>query len=288
MQLIISMGKINKAFALLLTLTIAMSCLSVLIVKPTNAQTIPKPTVPQFTVEYLTQTSVIPATTPTYTIDPYSGQQKILNQGRQSYNVTSGWLELKIKNQPFTPYNNSDGVYISLYYNLRYKGHYETNWTYYPFNPDGISSKIYGGWDMTYLIPYTASNTEYTTITSGLDKLGIPNYGQVDFQVQAQIGYIQDTGDAFAARVWGIHYNFTGETSDWSNTQTVTISATSASSNPTSTMSPTPTVPEFTLLAIVLLLVAIPFVTVLLTLKRKRFAMWVRQARFCQWLLSLY
>ncbi|MCW3995187.1 MAG: hypothetical protein NWE98_03435 [Candidatus Bathyarchaeota archaeon] len=216
---------------------------SLIIVEPATAQSIPKPSKPEFTVKYITQTTIVPETTPTYTIDPYSGKEKILTPGRSSYNYTSGWLELKIKNQPFTPYINSDGRYIELYYNLRYKGHYGTSWNYYPFNPDGISTKTYGGWDMTYLIPYNASDTEYTIISTGLDNLGIPHYGQVDFQVQAQIGYIQDTGDAFAARVWGIHYNFTGESSDWSDTQTITISEIATSPNqtetPTSTLTPT-------------------------------------------------
>ena len=48
MYLILSMGKISRIVASLLTLTIIMSCLTLLTVKPADAQSIPKPAIPEF------------------------------------------------------------------------------------------------------------------------------------------------------------------------------------------------------------------------------------------------
>jgi len=77
---------------------------------------------------------------------------------------------------------------------------------------------------MAYLIPFEPSNSEYITVSMPLGTSGIPDYGKIDFQIQAQTGYIQAERSAFAARVWGIHYNFTGQSSDWSNIRTIAIS----------------------------------------------------------------
>ncbi len=55
-------------------------------VNPANAQSIPKPSVPEFTLRYVVQPYYIPATTPTYTIDPYTGEQKIQASGSPSQN----------------------------------------------------------------------------------------------------------------------------------------------------------------------------------------------------------
>jgi hypothetical protein len=217
-----------KSLAFLLALLIALSSLTMLTVKPVTAQSIPKPSVPEFVVILADHSYEVPATTPTYTIDPFTGEQKQVSSGYASYHVENKSIEFTIKNQPFTPYNDSDGHYIGLYYNFRYKGHYGTSWWYDPFTPDGKSSKTYGGWDMTYLIPYTPSNSDYTIVSMPLDGL----YGEVDFQVQAQIGYIQAEGNAFAARVWGIHYNFTGQSSEWSTTQTISLTNSSVSNSP--------------------------------------------------------
>jgi hypothetical protein len=217
-------------------LAVILAASSLFMVYPINAQSIPRPSVPQFTATLVDHSYYTPSTTPTYTIDPYSGEQKQVSSGSPSHYVENKSIEIRIKNQPFTSYTDSGGHYISLYYNFRYKGHFENDWTYYPFNPDGESSQSYGGWDFTYLVPYKASNSEYTVVTPSYSEFYIPDYGQVDFQVQAQIGYIQEEGNAYTARVYGNHYNFTGQSSDWSSTQTVSITeaATSPSSNPTS------------------------------------------------------
>lgn len=180
-----------------------------------------KLSVPEFTVNIVDHSYDTPPTTPTYTTDPYTGEQKQTTTGSPSYHIENKSIEITIKNQPFTPYTDSNGYYIGLYYNFRYKGHFEADWAYDPFKPDDISSKSYGGWDMTYLT-YNASKSEYTIVPKTFNYFGT-NYGQVDFQVQAQIGYIQEMGSAYSARIWGNFYNFTGQSSDWSSSQTITI-----------------------------------------------------------------
>ncbi len=219
-----------------ITLTLILAASSLLWVEFASAQSIPTPSVPELKVRLVDNSYDVPATTPTYTVDPYTGQQKQVTSGSHSYRVENKTIELSIKNQPFTPYNDSEGHYIGLYYNLRYKGHYGTSWRYDPFTPEGESSKVYGGWDMTYLIPYTPSNSEYTTISMPLGGL----YGEVDFQVQAQIGYIQQEGSDLMRRVFYVHYNFTGQSSDWSPIQTIALSESSASTEPTPSPTPSP------------------------------------------------
>jgi hypothetical protein len=47
------MGKISKTLALLLTVIIATSCLTLFIFKPANAQSTAKPSIPQFTLSFV-------------------------------------------------------------------------------------------------------------------------------------------------------------------------------------------------------------------------------------------
>jgi hypothetical protein len=172
--------------------------------------------------------------------------------------VDSKSIEFTIKNQQFTPYIDSSGNTIGLYYNFRYKGNYVNNWTYYPENSNGQSVIHYNGglgYDYEMYPPiYGASNSDYTLLTLGLSFLG-PPLGQtipigvnVNFQAQALIGY-------FNKNEFG-YYILTGESSDWSSTKTITIGETSASTSPT----PTPTVPEFSWLAILPLFVSVLFI----------------------------
>jgi hypothetical protein len=233
----------NRTITIALIASLLLS--GILFTESTNAQSITKPLVPEATAKLVDQSYDTPATAPTYTTDPYNGQQKQVTSGTPSYHVEKKNIEITIRNQLFTPYNDSAGRYIGIYYNLRFKGHYGSDWAYDPFTPEDESSKSYGGWDMTYLIPYTPSDSQYTTISLPLGTSGIANYGVIDLQVQAQIGYIQAEGNSLIARIYGIRYNFTGQSSDWSTTQTITIddSATSYSTSaPTQIQTiPTPT-----------------------------------------------
>lgn len=293
------MDNVNKSLALILILIMAISSLSLMMVKPAFAQSIPMPSAPTFTVQYIDYTTYV---APTYTINPYTGQNQTTSYGGQIDNQT---MEFIIKNQPFTPYTDSNGNHIGLYYNFRFKGHYGDDWTYFPFavfnNTVTNQSQIqtthsYGPYSGGFFVYYSASNSESTFLSIKLSTLtdyptgtGIPNDSLVDFRVQAQIGHIDDIPSGLLA---GDFYSFTGESSDWSNTQTLNvnynsnstasatspnptftqtpISATSPTQTPSQTPTSTQTVPEFTSLTIPLLIITIVVAGLLVYFKKHK------------------
>ena len=232
----------NKPATLLLIAVLAVS--SLIMVSSAFAQSITKPSVPEFTLKYVDNSYDVP---PTYEIDQYTGENVTAKYG---YHVENRSIEFTFKNQPFAPYTDSSGNNIQLYYNFRFRGNYGEAWTYYPEDSKGRSVIHYGGGiqvDDTQLYPplYPASNSDYTVVSLRLGLLGppvgsqeIPDGVEVDFQAQALIGY-------FNRNDYG-YYIFTGESSDWSNTQTLTIgegqtSTPSPSTTPPPSSSPAPT-----------------------------------------------
>jgi hypothetical protein len=224
------MDSIRKSFALILILIMAIS--SLMIVKPAFAQT-PKPSVPEFTLKFVAHPYDV---APTTTIDPYTGKIVTTQAG---YHVENRSIELVIKNQHFTPYKDANGNNIVLSYNVSVKGHYVDDWKYYP--------------DAYWKIPLMPSNGDYSVISfgSGYNEsdpysylMDIPDSGQIDFRVEQRIGYYVEK-QVYYSIPGGPFYNvtFTGQTSGWSNTQTITISdgstSTSTSPNPTSSSNST-------------------------------------------------
>ncbi len=204
---------------------------SLMIVESAFAQSIPKPSVPEFTLKYVDYSY---DTSPTYGIDQFTGKTVVTDEGEHFDNRS---VVFAIRNQPFIPYVDWDNKTIGLYYNFRYKGHFGNAWEYYTFSESGQSWR-YGSAFFVFIekSPYqelSASNSEYTDITLRLPFLfgyGKPPMGtQVDFQVQALIGKITYAGDGY--------YNFAGERSDWSNTQILDIPS-SGSSYSCSSFSP--------------------------------------------------
>jgi hypothetical protein len=178
------MGKICKTYALFLTLIIATSCLTLLIVKPAVAQTITKPSVPQFSLKYV-----------------------------------NGSVEVTIVNQLFAP-SAVEGHELRLYYDIRWKEHSLTDWNYlYPLSLLFEASNSVVG---------KVGDTSVTIISYGLNANNGDNAQlngdfagkQIDFQVQALIGYYVLFTTQANERY---HYPFHGESSGYSNTQTITI-----------------------------------------------------------------
>jgi hypothetical protein len=138
-----------------------------------------------------------------------------------SVNFVNGTIEVKIKNQSFVPYYDANsGWNISLCYNIRMKEHSEQNWTNLYLIED---------------VP-THSNSDYTILSYPLsdentnsyilgDKIWLLPFGsQVDFQVEAMIGYVHRVYNPNATSQLEMYpYVFTGETSGWSSIQTLTI-----------------------------------------------------------------
>ena len=198
----------RKIATLILIAVLALSGLAM--VSSAFAQPIPKPSVPEFTVRQVNNWYDVPTT---YTIDKYTGET-ITHPG---YRVDNKSVEITVKNQPFT----SDWSGVKLYYAVRYKGHYEEDW-----------------WNFFTLDNYPVqSGSEYTVISLPLAHFDFPVRAEVDFQVQALIGNVK----LVESRLWGVpnYYEFTGETSDWCDTQTLTIE-TSHTPEPTNPTSPTP------------------------------------------------
>ena len=209
------MGCTSKTLALTLVL---LTILSSLTLQPANAKTNPKPSVPEFTIQYVAHPYDVPTT---YTTDPYTGET-ITHPG---YHVENRSRVLVIKNQPLPP-DLSNGK-VTVYYQVRYKGHYSDN-----------------EWYEVYHLPDypVQSDSEYTTISPKLNiqsKSASTDGAKIDFQVQALIGSIY----LVEARLYGgaNYWTFDGEKSDWSSTQTITVNL----PTPTpSTSSPTPTTPS--------------------------------------------
>jgi hypothetical protein len=203
----------------------------------TGGSSILKPSVPEFTLRYIDLSYDVP---PTYGTDPYTGKTIITQDG---YHVDNRSLQFTIKNQPFAPYTDSNGTHIGLYYNFRIKGAYGTEWDYYPFAPNGWTTRRYGGMfggnSTESPADLAQSNSEYTTITIQIPGVyRVPAEAQLEVQAQALIGHMEPTDYMMAGHV----YAFTGESSGWSNTQTLTISESQTpNSSPATTPTPTPT-----------------------------------------------
>jgi hypothetical protein len=181
--------------------------------------------VPEFTVKYIDYSYDVP---PTYGIDQYTGETVITKEG---YHIADRTVEFTIKNQPFTSYEDANGSEIELYYNFRFKGYYGSEWSYYPFKPNGYSTITYGMLTGDLSPKLSQSNTDYTNISIDLGILlsissgytGSYNFtsgGQMEFQAQAVVGHIDYEASGLIA---GSYYIFTGETSDWSETQTIIL-----------------------------------------------------------------
>ena len=239
------MGNIRKSLSSILVLILALS-ISIAFT-PAFAQTptpspvpIPTPSIPQFTVKFVNSSYVIPASS---SINPYTSQ----NITSPSQYIENDSVQVIVNNQPFTPQWVQEGssTFIdSLFYNVRMKGHFTDNWTEL-YNPN-----------VDYPIQ---SNSNYTLVYSlNVDSNGASSGYQLDFQVQALIGAVHRGYNASATNQLEMYpYVFTGETSDWSNTQTITITEGSISPSSSPNPTPTPTVPEFSSWTIQLLLTII-------------------------------
>ena len=223
------MGSASKTFALILTLIIAMSCVTLLMLKPVNAQSIPKPSVPEFTVQYICVKNYVQ---PTTTTDPYTGQT--ITQGGY-YTQSDPFIKITIKNQPF---DKSINKTMGLFYQVDGKGHFSGNWvviTYWLATTPNVQYPTQ--W------PEQDYSSQYTVLEyKSLSGLPIPSQGQMDFQVQAGIGTLSNDANSghWLVDLYQPDYVLNGKNSGWSDTQTLTISQGSNSTAVPSTLSQIP------------------------------------------------
>src|SRR3990172_3246038 len=200
----------KKYVVLYLIVSLAVS--SLILVNHASAS-IPKPAVPEFSLKSVENPYDVP---PTITIDHYTGKTIITDFGRHVENKS---IEIRIKNQPFTPFsiNGSD---VNLYYEVQIKGYYANDSSWTPFTHTPHITPIQQGEQ------FFQSNSDYTVISKLHD---FPIGAKIDFQIRAIIGYTIIANYAF---LLSHPSEFHGEIGDWSNTQTLTIGA-DAASNPT-------------------------------------------------------
>jgi hypothetical protein len=216
----------RKLVTLLLVTVLTVS--SLVMVGSVFAQSNTNPSVPDFTLRYVDYSYDIP---PVYGVDEYTGETVIKHYGDH---VDKRTVEIKITNQPFKPYNDEENHTINLYYNVQVRGHFGGCW------------KILYGDNAHYRIQ--DYNSQYTIInyTYAYNRREIPRNGEMDFQVQASIGY--ESASRNPSTGWMdpyYFYNIVGEKSDWSDIQTISIpdgavSKSSGSSSPATTPTPTP------------------------------------------------
>jgi hypothetical protein len=229
------MARMGKYLCLCLVVILAVSMF--LMMNSTNAQTIPKPSVPEFTVKFIDNSYDV---LPSATIDPYTGKT-IINAG---HHVENRNIEFSIRNQGW------NDVY-GINYNIRVKGHFEENWTNVfseTFDSPTMSNSTY-----TILVFSSSDNTTYKGFYRGWGEIYAPSEGKIDFQVQAFVrGYVPSDS------MFGGMSERTLTKSDWSNTQTITIGEESSTPNPS------PTVPEFPItLSLVAVLVSLSLLLVI-------------------------
>jgi hypothetical protein len=188
---------------------------------------IPQPSTPDFTLKLIDSSHDIPATS---TTDPYTGKN-VITEGSH---VDARTIEIRIQNEPFTPFTITEGTAnwtVGFCYNIRWKGHYEQDW-YEIYSPTkGMLSREEGS-ETIYSNQGKYSSIDGLTLNSqGIYKT-FPIGAEIDFQVEAMIGYIHRVVDD-GMNPWV----FTGETSGWSSTQTVTIGDTTRTASPASSQS---------------------------------------------------
>lgn len=207
----------NKLLALTLIALLASSTLIIIVADTVTASSLP---VPQFTVRYIDDSYDV--NTP-LSIDPFTGE----SIPATSYHVDHSYIQVSFENNklPAIPADS----HSEYYYNIRYKGQYTNNW----IEPRSASDEYYR---TSY---FKTVNFSLGDISSSAGTQ-LPAGTKIDFQVQLMYGGIgMNFSDA-----WGFGpLYFAGETSEWSNTQTVTLgnASSSHSSNPTQTTTQNPT-----------------------------------------------
>jgi hypothetical protein len=217
---------VSKRATLLFIAILTVSSLTV--IESALAQSVPKPSVPDFTVKLVAHPYDVPPTTTT-TIDQYTGKEIVTTT--PGYHVENKSIEITIKNQPFTPYTDTHGYEINLYYNVRSKGHFGDDWDW---------KELYSHYKGSSSANPVQSSSEYTVLSLSAD---YPDDAQVDFQVEAIVGHYYD--ELAGRPILPLYVLSVDQPSGWSSTQTITIgedqtSTPSPATTPTSPPSSTP------------------------------------------------
>jgi hypothetical protein len=182
---------------LALTLALILAVTSIVMVKSAHAQSIHKPSVPEFTAKL--------------TSSPAESQ---------SVNRT---IELSIKNQPFV--SN-----YGFFYNVRMRVN-DGNWGLLYPNSNSVPSQSNGEYTiLSYSSGYLGVEYQYHL---GYKVENLTAGDTIDFQVLAMVGSIQRVINPNFTNHYNMYpYVFNGETGDWSNIRTITIPSSELSPTP--------------------------------------------------------
>lgn len=214
-----------------------LSCVCLIILTLFSSATIeasvasmPKPSIPQFNVKLVDSSYDTSSTT---SVDPYTGK----TETQAGSHIESRTIEIYIKRESIEPFivETPTGNWTAgLQYNIRWKGHFEQEWHEIYTATNGYAGGII---EVDYLV--VSYEGKYSSEGLNLYYQGLiakfPSGGQVDFQVEAMVGYVHR--DPLA-----LGWVFTGETSGWTGTQTLTITETA----PTPDTSPSSSTPQGT------------------------------------------
>lgn len=232
------MVKMRKAVVLIAIFTLMFSI--IFTADSVNAQSIPEPSEPEITLNFL-----------------HSDYLKTNSTNGTTQRCDNNTIIITIKNQAYVFSN--PGITYQIFYNIRIKNHQAQEWQWIELYPIGT---YYQEEFTSYLQEHLASirdntpkqsSSEYTIIpltyyNPPLDSEGISfpiNFNSsIDIQIKALVGHnIQGwVADILQSPVLGGHFKTVtalDETSNWSNTQTLTIPE--KENYPT----PTPTIPEY-------------------------------------------
>ena len=199
-------------------------------------QPIPNPSPPKFTVYLVNNPYEVPATTPTVTTDPYTGEQKQLTPGRASYTVDNLTIQLWILNEQ-SSYSNGTTNFMP-YFDVRTKGHFEEIWRELD-KPFEAPIKVDLNQNGTYIDGYSPAQLDrkYTVITFSAANPATyytyaatyPPNATIDFQVSTIIGYTAPKVNYESHSFFAYPYDGTGialyAQSGWSEIQSITINS---------------------------------------------------------------
>jgi hypothetical protein len=235
----------SKNISLILAFILTVS--TIVTIESASAQSMSKPLVPEFTLQYVDHSYDV---APTYSKDQYTGETVITQAG---YHIQDKSIEVTIKNQPFTPYKNSDGNYIVLFYDVRWKGHFDNN--DYVYSSNFTSSYYVASNSVLQDNTLVSPNAPSTVLKIGFNGnngssseyyfhiADISDGGQADFQVQAYIGYYtSEESNPYLYSGTITIYTFHGQSSGWSSTQTITLAETTQTATPSPNQSSAPTI----------------------------------------------
>jgi hypothetical protein len=165
---------------------------------------------------------------PTYTTNPYTGEVMV-SPGTWSRN---GTIEVTIKNEPFVPYVDENGTFITVKYSFVWKAHFRA-WDSY--STGGFASHIMDQSDSDYTVVNFLYGVHGSSAYPVYNSIGSFNVGDmIDFRVRARIGY------SYQLNQYPNEWVFVGEISEWSDDYTVTMPPVTEPGTSTPVSSPPP------------------------------------------------